>query len=176
MCYYNMPQDLWLKLDPLLPTEGSPRGGRPAGDIRNFLNAVHWLLRTGAPWRALPNEYGSWKTVYSRFRRWQKRGDLKAIFELPTLQADMELVIDGSYVHAHKHGTGARHSSGAHQAIGRSRGGVTSRMRAVVDALGNLIAFTITGSQVSKYHQAEHLLKSYHSTTFWLIRVTTTEE
>lgn len=55
-------------------------------------------------------------------------------------------------------------------------GGITSRIRAVVDALGNLIAFTITGSQVSEYHQAEHLLKSYHNTTFWLIKVTTAEE
>ncbi|HJB64846.1 MAG TPA: transposase [Candidatus Mailhella merdavium] len=40
---------------------------------------VHWMLRTGSPWRALPEKYGSWKTVYSRFRRWQKRGYLTAI-------------------------------------------------------------------------------------------------
>ena len=47
MCYYDIPEDLWLRLEPILPTEGSPRGGRPTGDIRNFLNAVHWMLRTG---------------------------------------------------------------------------------------------------------------------------------
>jgi len=40
MCYYDIPEDLWLRLEPILPTEGSPRGGRPTGDVRNFLNAV----------------------------------------------------------------------------------------------------------------------------------------
>ena len=111
MCYYDIPEDLWLRLEPILPTEGSPRGGRPIGDVRNFLNAVHWMLRTGSPWRALPEKYGSWKTVYSRFRRWQKRGYLTAILKLLTLQADMNhIMIDGTYVHAHKHSAGARHT------------------------------------------------------------------
>ena len=156
MCYYDIPEDLWLRLEPLLPTEGSPRGGRPIGDVRNFLNAVHWMLRTGSPWRALPEKYGSWKTVYSRFRRWQKRGYLTAILKLLTLQADMNhIMIDGTYVHAHKHSAGARHTSGINQALGRSRGGFTSKIHAVVDALGNLLAFTVTAGQYSEYPQAE---------------------
>ena len=150
MCYYDIPEDLWLRLEPILPTEGSPRGGRPIGDVRNFLNAVHWMLRTGSPWRALPEKYGSWKTVYSRFRRWQKRGYLTAILKLLTLQADMNhIMIDGTYVHAHKHSAGARHTSGINQALGRSRGGFTSKIHAVVDALGNLLAFTVTAGQYS---------------------------
>ena len=152
MCYYDIPEDLWLRLEPILPTEGSPRGGRPIGDVRNFLNAVHWMLRTGSPWRALPEKYGSWKTVYSRFRRWQKRGYLTAILKLLTLQADMNhIMIDGTYVHAHKHSAGARHTSGINQALGRSRGGFTSKIHAVVDALGNLLAFTVTAGQYSEY-------------------------
>ena len=93
MCYYDIPEDLWLRLEPILSTESSPRGGRPIGDVRNFLNAVHWMLRTGSPWRALPEKYGSWKTVYSRFRRWQKRGYLTAILKLLTLQADMNHIV-----------------------------------------------------------------------------------
>lgn len=166
MCYYDIPEDLWLRLEPILPTEGSPRGGRPIGDVRNFLNAVHWMLRTGSPWRALPEKYGSWKTVYSRFRRWQKRGYLAAILKLLTLQADMDhIMIDGTYVHAHKHSTGARHTSGINQALGRSRGGFTSKIHAVVDALGNLLAFTVTAGQYSEYPQASHLLIQYHNTT-----------
>ena len=40
MCYYDIPEDLWLRLEPILPTEASPRGGRPTGDVRNFRNAV----------------------------------------------------------------------------------------------------------------------------------------
>lgn len=166
MCYYDIPEDLWLRLEPILPTEGSPRGGRPIGDVRNFLNAVHWMLRTGSPWRALPEKYGSWKTVYSRFRRWQKRGYLAAILKLLTLQADMDhIMIDGTYVHAHKHSAGARHTSGINQALGRSRGGFTSKIHAVVDALGNLLAFTVTAGQYSEYPQASNLLIQYHNTT-----------
>ncbi len=59
MCdYYDIPDETWDAFECILPTEGSPKGGRPAGDLRNFLNALHWILRTGAPWRALPTKYG----------------------------------------------------------------------------------------------------------------------
>ena len=74
-------------------------------------------------------------------------------------------MIDGTYVHAHKHSAGARHTSGHSQALDRSRGGFTSKIHAVVDALGNLIDFTITGGQVFEYPQADHLLKSHNNTT-----------
>ena len=130
-----------------------------------FSMLVHWMLRTGSPWRALPEKYGSWKTVYSRFRRWQKRGYLTAILKLLTLQADMNhIMIDGTYVHAHKYSAGVRHTSGINQALGRSRGGFTSKIHAVVDALGNLIAFTVTAGQYSEYPQVSNLLTQYHNT------------
>lgn len=117
-----------------------------------------------SPWRALPEKYGSWKTVYSRFRRWQKRGYLTAILKLLTLQADMNhIMIDGTYVHAHKHSAGARHTSGINQALGRSRGGFTSKIHAVVDALGNLLAFTVTAGQYSEY---PHMGKSTPATNY----------
>ncbi len=84
----------------------------------------------------------------------------------PSLQADMtHIMIDGTYVHAHKHSAGARHSSGANQALGRSRGGFTSKIHAVVDALGYLIGFTITAGQSSEHPQAGNLLIQYHNTT-----------
>lgn len=166
MSYYDIPEDLWLRLEHILPSEGSPHGGRPAGDVRTFLNAVHWMLRTGAPWRALPVEYGPWKTVYSRFRRWQKRGYLTAILQFFTLDADVEnIMIDSSFVHAHKHSAGARSSSARKQAIGRSRGGLTTKIHAVVDALGNMLGFILTGGERSDFTQAHNLLKNYHKTT-----------
>ena len=124
------------------------------------------MLRTGFPWRALPEKYGSWKTVYSRFRRRQKREYLRAVLELLTLQADMNhIMIDGPYVHAHKHSAGARHTTGHNQALGRSRGGFTSKIHAVVDALGHLTAFTVTAGQSSEYPQAGNHLIQYHDTT-----------
>ena len=75
------------------------------------------------------------------------------------------IMIDGTYVHAHKHSAGARHSSGINQALNRSRGGFTSKIHAVVDGLGNLTTFTVTAGQYSEYPQASSLLSHYHNTT-----------
>lgn len=159
MCdYYDIPDEIWDAFECILPTEGSPKGGRPAGDLRNFLNALHWILRTGAPWRALPTKYGPWKTIYSRFRRWQKRGYFTAMFELLAKGADTEItMIDGSYIHAHKHSFGARKILG-NQALGVSRGGHTSKIHALVDGLGNLFAFLLTGGESSDVSQSYELL------------------
>ena len=63
----------WERLRPLLPPQ-QPRTGRPAKDHRTVINGILWVLRTGSPWRALPARYGSWKTVSSRFYRWQLAG------------------------------------------------------------------------------------------------------
>ena len=65
----------WSKLKVLLP---APKGRRGNND-RLFLEAVCWSLRTGAPWRDLPKEYGSWKTVYNRYNNWSKKGHLNTI-------------------------------------------------------------------------------------------------
>lgn len=88
---YNLPENTWKNLQPYLPKEGSSKGGRPAGDIRIFLNALYWIMKTGAPWRALPSEYGSWKTVYSRFRRWRERGYIKNLSDFFSLVDSLKL-------------------------------------------------------------------------------------
>jgi len=67
----------WEKLSPLLP---APKG-RHGKDDRLFLEAVYWIIRTGAPWRDLPSEFGPWKTVYNRYNRWVKKGHLDKILE-----------------------------------------------------------------------------------------------
>ncbi len=78
------------------------------------LNGILWILRTGAPWRDLPERYGSWKTVYSRFRRWQQAGvwdrilntlQREAAFE-GTLEGEVTM-IDSSSIRAHQHAAGA---------------------------------------------------------------------
>src|SRR5918998_5861986 len=63
----------WERLRPLLPPQKPPTG-RPANDHRTVLDGMLWVMRTGSPWRCLPGRYGSWKTVSSRFYRWQKAG------------------------------------------------------------------------------------------------------
>jgi transposase len=104
----------WERLKQLLPPQ-KPRTGRPNLDHRQIINGILWILRTGAPWRDLPERYGKWSTVASRFYRWRKSG----IWErtLVQLQAegdaqgelDWEVhFVDGSIVCAHQHAAGAK--------------------------------------------------------------------
>jgi transposase len=69
---------MWERLKRLLP---SPKG-RHGHDDRLFLEAVCWIVRTGAPWRDLPAAYGKWQTVYGRYNRWIKRGHFNQILEI----------------------------------------------------------------------------------------------
>jgi len=106
---YAIKDETWQALEAVLPIEGSAKGGRPARDKREFINAIVWLLRTGAPWRALPSEFGSWPSVYSRFRRWQIKGYWQAIFKALSKFPDLEsVIIDGTYIPAHQHAAGAK--------------------------------------------------------------------
>ena len=73
------------------------------------MNGIVWLARSGAPWRDLPERYGSWKTVYSRFRKWIDDGILDNIFRILSLEAELEeLSIDASIIQAHQHSAGAK--------------------------------------------------------------------
>ena len=104
----------WERLQPLLPPI-KPKVGKTNLDHRPILNGMLWHVRTGAPWRDLPERYGSWGTVYSRFRRWTREGIWAKI--LAALQAeedakgnvDWEIhFADGSVVRAHQHAAGAK--------------------------------------------------------------------
>ena len=73
-----------------------------------MLNAMVWIARSGAPWRDLPERYGPWETVYSRFRKWVEDGYLDNIFRVLSLEAELqELSLDASIVKAHQHNVGA---------------------------------------------------------------------
>jgi transposase len=104
----------WERLEPLLPPQ-RPHTGRPAKEHRTVLNGILWVLRTGSPWRDLPERYGPWQTVYSRFRRWQEASVWDRVLRLLQEEAahddtlDGSLVmIDGSNVRAHQHAAGAK--------------------------------------------------------------------
>src|SRR5919202_5869061 len=83
----DLNDEQWERLRPLLPPQ-KPRTGRPAKDHRTVLNGILWILRTGSPWRALPERYGSCKTVASRFYRWQKAGVWDCVLAALQRQAD----------------------------------------------------------------------------------------
>lgn len=111
---HDLTDTQWERLVPLLPPQRA-RTGRPAHDHRTMLNGILWILRSGAPWRDLPQGYGSWKTVYSRFCRWRDAGVWDRILqELQTEAAhdgtldDTLAFIDGSNIRAHQHAAGAK--------------------------------------------------------------------
>lgn len=104
----------WARLEPLLPDRAPRRGGRWA-DHRAVLNGVFWRTRSGSPWRDLPREYGNWKTVYNRHRRWSGDGTWAAILNELRRDADLgegpgwTVGVDAGVVRAHQHAAGARH-------------------------------------------------------------------
>jgi transposase len=110
----------WDLLAPHLPGRQGVWGG-VAKDNRLFINAVFWILRTGAPWRDLPAEYGDWKNTHRRFCRWRDAGRWEKLLEKLVTQADYEwLMIDASHIKVHPHAAGAK---GGNQAMGVTKGG-----------------------------------------------------
>jgi transposase len=112
----DLTQQEWERLAPLLPPEKGARG-RPAQAHRRVLNGILFRLRTGIPWRDLPERYGSWKTCHSRLRRWQAQGVWQRLLQALQAEADAagtldweHVALDSTTVRAHQHAAGARRS------------------------------------------------------------------
>ncbi len=69
-----MTDEQWEVLAPIFDPPRTSSRGRPSKDARLMLDGVLWILRTGAPWRDVPEEFGKWECVYQRFRRWRRLG------------------------------------------------------------------------------------------------------
>ena len=137
---------VWEKIASLLPGKASDRGAT-AKDNRLFLEAVLLRIRTGLPWRDLPSEFGNWNSVFQRFRRWVRGGVFERIFERLSDEPGFEYaLVDGTIVTAHQKASGAKGGT-QNQAIGRSRGGLTTKIVALVDALGQLVRFVLLPGQ-----------------------------
>ena len=121
---HDISDKVWNLLEPHLPGR-SGHVGRPASDNRLFINAVFWILRTGAPWRDLPPDYGHWKNVHRRFCRWRDKGIWEKLLEILVDEPDYEwIMIDASHIKVHPHATGAQ---GGNQDMSRTKGGSTPR-------------------------------------------------
>lgn len=148
----------WERLAPIV--RGSRR--RRARSDRRFIEAVVWVLRTGAPWRDLPPTLGKWSTVYQRFRRWAVAGRwelLRRALAGRRAEPDELLLIDSTIVKAHPHAAGARkRRCGTTEVLGRSRGGFTTKIHAVVSGRGDLVRYRVTGGQVNDITQAGSLV------------------
>jgi transposase len=118
---YDISDELWTLIEPHTIGNKGSWGGN-AKDTRKFINAVFWILRTGAAWRDLPSSYGNWNNVNRRFCRWRDKGIWETIFLAIIDEDECEwLLIDASFVKAHKDAHGA---VGGSQDIGRSKGGL----------------------------------------------------
>lgn len=85
---HDISDKVWANIEKLLPgSKGSV--GRPSADNRLFINAVFWILRTGAPWRDLPPDLGDWKNTHRRFCRWRDRGVWEKILEALIVEPDL---------------------------------------------------------------------------------------
>ena len=118
----------WARLAPLLPAR---KGGKRRKDDRLVINGILWKLATGAPWRDVPERYGPWQSVYTRFRRWRRAGVWDRMLGAVQQQADAAgqidwavHFVDGTVIRAHQHAAGAkggtrkpRHSGAARAAF-----------------------------------------------------------
>lgn len=114
MARYDLSDEEFALLEPLLPPERSGQAGNPYHSHRQVLNGIFWVLSSGAPWRDLPERHGPWKTVHGRFRRWTQSGVFQKMLDVLEARArkadriDFEFsAVDGSVVRAHKSAAGA---------------------------------------------------------------------
>ena len=154
---YALRDDQWERIKDLLPgRDGSV--GVTAKDNRLFIEAVRWRYRSGSAWRDLPTRFGDFRVVHTRFSRWSKTGVWERIFEHLAADADNEsAMIDSTIVRAHQHSAGATPPPKT-EAIGRSKGGLSPKIHATTDALGNPLSFHLTPGQACDLDGADLLL------------------
>src|SRR3954447_24258442 len=131
----------WARLEPLMPPR---KPGRPRHDDRRILNGILWKLATGAPWRDVPERYGPWQTVYTRFRRWTHAGVWDRLLAAVQRQADAagaldwELhFVDGTVIRAHQHAAGAKGGTPRPRPSGAARAGSPPRSLAAPRAVAS---------------------------------------
>jgi transposase len=154
----------WGVINPMLPNK--PRGV-PRVDDRRILNGIFWILSSGAPWRDLPDNYGPYTTCYNRFVRWRRAGVWDQLMNALTAGHDAAVqMIDTSVVRVHQHG--ASIASNAEQNMGRSRGGLTSKIHAVVDANGLPVHLGLTPGEAHDNRLCPVLLSGLRPRTMLL--------
>jgi transposase len=134
-------------------------------NIRRFIEAIWFMSRTGCQWRLLPAHYGFWRSIHSRFKRWSNNGIWEFLFLGVQKEPDLEAVmIDATIVRAHACSAGHGKDSQPQQALGRSRGGFSTKIHALVDALGNPLKFILSAGQRHEMSQAEALIEGISKT------------
>ncbi|WP_455754745.1 IS5 family transposase [Streptomyces prasinus] len=167
----------WARLEPLLPRGIKP--GRPqVWTRRQLMDGVRWRTRTGAPWRDVPERYGPWDRVHDLFRRWQRDGTWAGILTRLQAEADAkglitwDVNVDSTGCRAHRHAAGARKGGlqkeppggifvePADHGLGRSRGGLTSKIHLAVEQGQKPLSVMITAGQRGDSPQFDPVLEA----------------
>jgi transposase len=156
----------WAVLAPLLPAV-SVLGRPPKWPRRQLIDGMRWRIRVGSPWRDVPAEYAPWQTIYGLFRRWQRDGTWDTILAGLQTVADAagritwDVSVDSMTSRAHQHAAGARrdghlqkeppggdvHDEPADHALGRSRGGLTTKTHLACEQGQKPLSWTVTAGQ-----------------------------
>jgi transposase len=155
----------WAVWEPLLP-KGTKPGRPPKHSKRKLIDGIRWRIRAGTPWRDVPACYGPWQTVYGLFRRWQRDGTWKRVLAGLQALADAsgvvvwDVSVDSTISRAHQHAAGARNQpesqaetpggvevEPADHALGRSRGGFTTKTHLACEQGQKPLSLLVTAGQ-----------------------------
>ncbi|WP_446218210.1 IS5 family transposase [Micromonospora sp. IBHARD004] len=159
---FDLTDGQWAALEPLLP-KGRKPGRPPKWSKRQLIDGIRWRVRVGSPWRDVPECYGPWQTVYGLFRRWQRAGVWQRIVTGLQTRADAaglitwDVSVDSTISRAHQHAAGARtqpelqkeppggvEDEPADHALGRSRGGWTTKLHLACEQGRKPLAMLLT--------------------------------
>jgi len=153
--HYLIPEKIWQLIFPILKIFKNIYI-KTEEKLRLFIESIYYISRSGCQWRLLPKHYGNWNSNYKRFKRWSDKGILHRIsLEFKTkLNLNVNiLMIDSTIVRAHAC------SSGFNECLGRSSGGLSTKIHVLVDSNGKPIKFILTEGQKADITQANNLTK-----------------
>jgi len=166
---YELTDAQFAVLEPYLPPSGTV--GHPWSDHRRVLNGLFWKLRTGAPWRDIPDRYGPYQTIYDRFVWWRRNGTWDRMLAALQVALDAEgqidwdqWNIDGTHIRASRAAAGAPHDpvdrdEPPDHALGRSVGGFSTKLHLVAEGRGVPLNATVTPGQTHESTQFEAVLQ-----------------
>ncbi|NKW10465.1 IS5 family transposase [Ochrobactrum tritici] len=160
MARFDLTDFEWSVIEPLLPTKVR---GKARVDDRRVLNGIFWRLRTGAPWADIPARYGPYTTCVNRFNRWRYAGHWAHILNAISEAYDGDIqMIDSSSIRVHQHAANGQKDERS-GCMGRSRGGMTTKIHALVDADGRPIRLKLTAGQAHDGRSAADMFETLGS-------------
>lgn len=147
--YHELIDEEWKIVEKKLPPE--KKTGRPQIEARAAFNGILWILKSGAPWRFLPEKYGKWNSVYKKFRQWTLAGVFESLTQ-SKVECGEILTLDSTFCKVHRHALGARKNAPGHetkQDIESSRGGKTTKIHVLIDENFQVINFMLSAGNVN---------------------------